>query len=100
MLTRLHVRYDAQHFPEDLMFQETGDQQNFQGRYVLHHPFRGPMTCGAAEQYQLSLGERRRREASSLASLTGWSDDTIRTKMGPDAAPASTREPWWKALWK
>src|SRR5947207_2882984 len=24
-LTRLHVRYDAAHFPEDLVFQETGD---------------------------------------------------------------------------
>src|SRR5207249_3987984 len=28
-LTRLHVRYDAAHFPEDLTFQETGDRQNF-----------------------------------------------------------------------
>ena len=99
-LTRLHVRYDASHFPEDLMFQETGDQQNFQGRYVLHHPFRGPITCGAAEQYQSSLRERRRREATTLASLTGWNDDTIRTKMGPDASPASSPQPWWKSLWK
>src|SRR5205823_1025414 len=29
-LTRLHVRYDRAHFPEDLVFQETGDRQNFQ----------------------------------------------------------------------
>jgi hypothetical protein len=34
-LTRLHVRYDNAHFPEDLVFQETGDRVNFQGRYVL-----------------------------------------------------------------
>jgi hypothetical protein len=39
ILIRLHVRYDADRFPEDLMFQETGDQQSFQGRYVMHHPF-------------------------------------------------------------
>ncbi len=32
-ITRLHVRYDAAHFPEDLMFQETADRANFQGRY-------------------------------------------------------------------
>ena len=36
-LTRLHVRYDNAHFPEDLVFQETGDRTNFQGRYVLRH---------------------------------------------------------------
>ena len=99
MLTRLHVRYDAQHFPEDLMFQETGDQQNFQGRYVLHHPFRGEMKCEAAAQYFTSLRDRRRQEASTLASLTGWSASTIQTQMGPDAISA-VAEPWWKRLWK
>src|SRR5438132_592092 len=40
-LTRLHVRYDRAHFPEDLVFQETGDRQNFQARYVLHHAWEG-----------------------------------------------------------
>ena len=38
-VTRLHVRYDAEHFPEDLVFQETGDRTNFQGRYVMRHPW-------------------------------------------------------------
>ena len=37
MLTRLHVRYTPQTFPEDLMFQETSDRDNFQARYVLRH---------------------------------------------------------------
>ena len=37
----------AAHFPEDLVFQETGDQTNFQGRYVLRHPYAGPISCGA-----------------------------------------------------
>jgi len=97
-LTRLHVRYDAEHFPEDLMFQETGDQQNFQGRYVLNHPFRGEMKCDAREQYLTSVRERRRREATTLAALTGWSADRIRERMGPDAPPHV--EPWWKTLWK
>src|SRR5262249_37548272 len=36
-ITRLHVRYDNAHFPEDLVFQETPDRNNFQGRYVLRH---------------------------------------------------------------
>ena len=40
-LTRLHVRYDDAHFPEDLVFQETADRANFQGRYVLRHAWTG-----------------------------------------------------------
>ena len=40
-LTRLHVRYDAAHFPEDLTFQETSDRSNFQARYILRHPWTG-----------------------------------------------------------
>ena len=48
-VTRLHVRYDAAHFPEDLVFMETRDRENFQGRYVLRHPWRGTATCPAAE---------------------------------------------------
>ena len=44
-VTRLHVRYDGAHFPEDLVFQETGDRANFQGRYVLRHAWTGNETC-------------------------------------------------------
>jgi len=97
-LTRLHVRYDAEHFPEDLMFQATGDQQNFQGRYVMNHSFKGEMKCEARKDYLNSVRERRRREASTLAALTGWSEAKIRERMGPDV-PVQP-EPWWKTLWK
>ncbi len=55
IVTRLHVRYDAQSFPEDLVFIETKDRSNFQGRYVLRHPFKGKATCEAGEKYQASL---------------------------------------------
>jgi hypothetical protein len=98
ILTRLHVRYDAQHFPEDLMFQQTGDQQQFQGRYVMHHPFRGDVSCPAGEAYLQGLSERRRREAGTLAQLTGWSTERIRKDMGPDTVPAG--DPWWRRLWE
>ena len=36
-ITRLHIRYTRDQFPEDLMFQTTSNRQSFQGRYVLHH---------------------------------------------------------------
>jgi hypothetical protein len=98
-LTRLHVRYDAAHFPEDLVFQETGDRGNFQGRYVLRHAFTGAATCSAANDYRRSLAERHTRESEQLASLTGWNLADIRKKMGPD--PVIGPEPaWWERLWK
>ena len=98
ILTRLHVRYDSDRFPEDLMFQETGDQQTFQGRYVLHRAYRGTMSCEAADRYREMLADRRRDEADTLARLTGWSPEMIRDRMGPDSAPPN--ESWWKSLWR
>jgi len=80
-VTRLHVRYDAAHFPEDLAFMETKDRENFQGRYVLQHPFEGRAACSAGDHYWQSLPERYRREADTLADLTGWHAAEIQTRM-------------------
>jgi len=99
-VTRLHVRYDAETFPEDLVFQETGDRQNFQGRYVLRHPWTGDTTCEAAREYRRSLGERLEKEAATLADLTGWDIAEIRRKMKIDAiATAEEQRSWWQRLW-
>ena len=100
LLTRLHVRYDADHFPEDLVFQETSDRGNFQARYVLQHPYTGVMNCSEADAYRRSVGERRAREAETLASLTGWSMEDIRRKMGPDAPGPEGDPGWWKRIWR
>jgi hypothetical protein len=98
-VTRLHVRYDAQRFPEDLVFQQTGDRENFQGRYVLRHPWSGRPSCGAAERYLAELPERREQEAQALAALTGWDIVGIRERMrlAPPAEPLP--QPWWEQLW-
>jgi hypothetical protein len=98
-LTRLHVRYDNAHFPEDLVFQETADRGNFQARYVLRHAWTGGPTCSAAGDYRRTLADRHSREAQQLASLTGWTLPDIRKKMGPDA-PAGPEPAWWERLWK
>ena len=98
-LTRLHVRYDNAHFPEDLVFQETADRGNFQARYVLRHPWTGGQTCSATNEYRRTLNERRAREAGQLASLTGWTLADIRKKMGPDV-PMGPEPAWWERLWK
>ena len=99
-VTRLHVRYDREHFPEDLVFQETGDRQNFQGRYVIRHPWQGEASCDATAYYD-EVRKRQEHEAQQLANLTGWDIDEIRAKIdfaGPrrvDEEPA----PWWTRLW-
>lgn len=97
-LTRLHVRYDANTFPEDLMFQETADRQNYQARYVLHLPWNGsPGECPQADQYFRDLRERKIREAQNLADLTGWDVHAVMKKagLGEESRPG----PWWKGLW-
>jgi hypothetical protein len=107
-VTRLHVRYDGKTFPEDLNFQVTGDRENYQGRYVLRHPWRGDYgQCEAAGEYAESLVERWDTEADSLAKLTGWELDEIKQKMaegGFSAAAIGVSEPkpkrkWWHRLW-
>jgi hypothetical protein len=98
LLTRLHVRYDGEHFPEDLVFQETGDRANFQARYILRHQFAGNSQCPAIASYRASLQERRRREAQTLADLTGWDLATISRQMGSEAPPPL--KPWYDKLWK
>jgi hypothetical protein len=102
-LTRLHVRYDRSHFPEDLVFQTTGNRENFQGRYVLRHPFAGNAVCDEARAYRKDLLARLNAQATSLAKLTGWSRDTIVARMNiADIATQvrSDEEPWWRGLWK
>nr|WP_070961350.1 DUF2330 domain-containing protein [Hyphomonas sp. Mor2] len=107
-VTRLHVRYDGQTFPEDLNFQVTGDRENYQGRYVLRHPWRGDYgQCEAAGQYAETLVTRWDAEAESLAKLTGWELDEIKQKMadgGFSASAVGVPEPkpqksWWQRLW-
>lgn len=98
-MTRLHLRYDATHFPEDLVFQETADRNNFQGRYVLRHPWQGTDTCQQAQEYRASLPQRWEREAHALATLTGWHIEDIRKKM-PGHGTAAEPQKWWRKLWQ
>lgn len=101
-VTRLHVRYDNAHFPEDLVFQETADRQNFQARYVLRHPWTGNEPCHLVDRYRFELQQRREREAQTLGALTGWNINDIRKKMGltASAAPADPPVKWWERLWQ
>jgi hypothetical protein len=100
-VTRMHVRYDAEHFPEDLVLQETSDRSNFQARYVLRHPWKGDVTsCPASEEYRREVIKRQENEARQLASLTGWDITDIRAQMnlrGDAGNNPGTK--WWQKLW-
>jgi len=98
MLTRLHLRYTPETLPEDLMFQETQDKQNYQTRYVLRHPWSGDVNaCAEAKRYSETVAKRQEVEAQTLATLTGWDLAQIRTRMNLQAAPDTM---WWERLWK
>lgn len=92
-ITRLHVRYTRDRFPEDLMFQTTGNREQFQGRYILRHPFTGKADCRAGREYRRALPRRFEQEAQTLARLTGWNIREIRNKL-PQLQGQII--PWWQ----
>jgi hypothetical protein len=100
-LTRLHVRYDRAHFPEDLVFQETGDTSNDQARYVLRHPFEGKITCDEGRRYREGLRARQEQEVINLARLTGWKIGDIRKEAKLVSGPTNvdTKKSWWEKIW-
>ena len=105
-VTRLHVRYDAESFPEDLKFKTTGDKQNFQGRYILRHAYDGEMDCPEAEAYKTRVNERKNKEVETLANLTSWETSYIRKKIKAAGKggffteiPDKPKNDWWNNIW-
>ncbi len=95
-ITRIHVRYTRDKFPEDLMFQETSNRQSFQGRYILRHAFTGEVKCENGRQYKKTLTQRLESQVETLAHLTGWDIQKIRSKANIiTQAPTS----WWQNVW-
>jgi hypothetical protein len=80
-ISRLHVRYTRDTFPEDLIFLQTANREQFQGRYVLQYPFEGSVKCEAGKEYKRSLPKRFEQEAQTLAQLTNRNIQDIRKKM-------------------
>jgi hypothetical protein len=97
-ISRLHVRYARDRFSEDLFFHETSNRELFQGRYVVRHPFDGEITCDAGKEYKQSVKQRQETEAQTLAKLTGWDIDTIRSKIN-FVKTTGEEKPWWQQLW-
>lgn len=101
-VTRLHLTYDATTHPDDLRFQVTSDKKNFQGRYILRHPFKGDSKCEEMTRYQKTLKSRFEKESTTLAHLTGWDINDIRKKMNytPSGTKTNDKNPnWWDKVW-
>ncbi len=76
-VTRMHIRYDSTTYFEDLKFTETAERENFQGRYVMNHPFDGEITCPEGKEYVAETRKRIAAEAAALRKLTGWNAKKI-----------------------
>lgn len=97
LITRLHVRYTPDTFPEDLSFQEIFPEKlaekpgiagrsfpewagvDFQARYVIRRPV-GAAVCLSRWRYRQTMAQT----AENLAMLTGWDIAEIRQKMSAD----------------
>lgn len=99
-ITRLHVRYARNKFPEDLSFQATGNRENYQGRYVIQRPYRGEMECDAASGYRRAVRDRQNQELDTVVKLTGWQKSDLRRKVDWLAEPRNKpNRPWWRDIW-
>ena len=71
--SRLHVRYGRSYFPQDLLFQETPNKEQFQGRYIIRHPAQGDLSCIEGQRYLYELTRRRQQEVQNVVAMAGWS---------------------------
>lgn len=80
--TRLHFRYNRNSFPQDLTFQVTPNQEQYQARYIITHPATGDFNCAAGKKYLQDLRARRKKELLELTVLTGtninnWQEEAM-----------------------
>lgn len=101
-VTRLHARYNNKTFPQDIVFKETSDQQNFQSRFIIYRPWQGKAKeCPAAARYLEQLEKRKENWAQNLANLTRWNINDIRKKIDlkPEKEKPEKKKNWWQKIW-
>jgi len=76
-VTRLRVRYNRKHWPQDIRFQVTPNTNAFHAVYNVAHRFQGKSVCAVdgdqMKNYRRQLSKRRSQELQSMVHLTGWS---------------------------
>jgi hypothetical protein len=91
MLTRLHVRFAPQTFPEDLVLRETVDRDSFQTRYFGHRMWARSFACPDDRYY---LDNSVRREDGEIRQVAAGNIEEVRSA---DARPV-TRYEWWQRV--
>jgi hypothetical protein len=71
VLTRLHLRYTPRSFPEDLMFIETSDSQNWQARYIVQHGFGGSVAECSERVGKMDCAAMCQQRVSDVRSAPG-----------------------------
>jgi len=74
LLTRLHVRYKPRTFPEDLMFVQTGDTQNWQARYIIQNPYGGTVAECSARVGKMDCAAMCEERVSSVQNFIKGND--------------------------
>jgi len=97
-MTRLHVRYNRNLYPQDLRFQETPNREFFQGRYVIRHPYEGEADCREARDYYQQVRDRQERSAQTLSNLTGWNLEQVKRSIDFVDPGEEASEPWWQRV--
>jgi hypothetical protein len=72
VLTRLHVRYTAKSFAEDLMFIQTSDRQNWQTRYVVQNPYGGSVAQCQADAAKLDCAAQCKPRVTQLSGRPSY----------------------------
>jgi hypothetical protein len=76
MLTRLHVRYTANTFPEDLMFTQTRDRQNWQTRYVIQQPYDSSLAACSSKMAQTDCEAMCRQRVTDVPTPRGGYEES------------------------
>lgn len=76
VLTRLHVRYTPNSFPEDLVFTQTKDRQNWQTRYVVQNPYEGSVAQCSAKVGQMDCEAMCKPRVAQVLSAPTYADQS------------------------
>lgn len=84
MLTRLHVRYTPRTFPEDLMFIQTEDRQNWQARYIVQNPYGGSIAACSEKVGMMDCATMCNQRVSAVRTALAASKEEI--EQAPEAS--------------
>jgi hypothetical protein len=87
VLTRLHLRYTPRTFPEDLMFTETKDSQNWQARYIIQHAYAGSVAECSERVGKMECAAMCQQRVAEVRSRLTQDNSSWLARQYPDKTP-------------